>query len=130
MNIENYRIIDKDMTATLNADGLAAKLKRDFAIGIGVSVVLAFFSDKRPLIEDAALISFALTFIAFIVRLFVFLRNSKPLKCSQCRGVSEKCKKGDESYIVCHNCRTTYFAYKPSTDPDKIFEEIKPDKNR
>jgi hypothetical protein len=124
MNLQGYTISDKGLPARMAVEGLAKQLKRDFAIGIVVTLVLAFFSDKSPIIGRAALATFGLTFIAFTVRLIGFTKNLGALKCPQCRRILEECKDGDSSYIVCQECRTAYSGYKPSTNPDKMFDEI------
>ncbi len=125
MHIKDYKVSNIDIRESLNIEGMAKKLKRDFFITFGITLILIFFSHKRPIIEAVSWISFALVFVVFIVRLVVFTRSSGPLECSQCGSILEKLKKVEKSYLVCHECRTIYFAYEASTDPDKIFEEIK-----
>jgi hypothetical protein len=107
---------------------LSSIIKRDLCVAFGL-IVIFFILDK---IYPHSLVSYLPTaticgaMIWFMVRVFRFARSHQCCKCPDCDSDLKIELRGEVRDYVCHQCRLRFLRYRPSTDPDRIFEVIPP----
>jgi hypothetical protein len=62
--------------------------------------------------------------LVFIARLIHFRYICSISCCPLCRQPMSREIHNRTTYIVCHRCRTIFFAFRPSDDPDRIHDEV------
>ena len=106
---------------------LISLTKRDFCVAFGFMVIFLILDKIYP---DSFMIYFEATIfgamIWFMVRLFRFARSHRVGKCPDCDSDLKIELHGDVRDYVCHHCQLRFLRYRPSSDPDRIFEVIPP----
>jgi hypothetical protein len=104
---------------------LARKLKRDFFIAGAFFVLFAALDQftSWPLVGHLATTAFCWIFASFLFRLYRFCKASTIDRCPDCGGKLEQESHHDgRRELVCHPCRAIFLRYRPSRDPDRMFE--------
>ena len=127
MNIEYYKIDKSDKLEPKGARDLVRKIKWDFVILFPLTFALIIASNitGNRLVDRASLVSFALIFVVFFVRICMFAKNSADINiCPYCHSKLETCRDKGLVEIVCHTCQIIFKKYKRSDKPDGLYEEI------
>ena len=105
---------------------LATIIKRDFCVALGFFVCFVILEKYSSLgfvrVLPAAII--CITILWFMVRVYRFARYQPVSKCPDCGSDLELESHGDERDLVCHQCHLRFLRYRPSSDPDRIFEVV------
>lgn len=120
-NIENTAIQDK-----YDLDRFARIIKRDMFILFPITILLitaSVMTNSQP-IQTASFTSFGLIFLVFIARLIHFRFTANISGCPLCREPMTREKRNSTTYILCHQCRVIFSAFRPSKDPDRIYDEV------
>ena len=107
---------------------MSSIIKRDLCVALGVFVVFLILDRVSSIgfvrFLPAATICGAMIWV--MVRVFRFVRSHRVTKCPDCDSELEVEVSGDVRDLVCHHCRLRFLRYRPSSDPDRMFEVIPP----
>lgn len=126
MKLEDYRIEKTAVEDAYPIEQLVRAVKRDMLILFPVTFLLIIASEMTSdhHILTASYVSFALIFLTFIARLLHFRFKHHISDCPVCGRKMTRETRQKTTYIVCHRCRIIFSAYRPSADPDRIYDEV------
>ena len=107
---------------------LSVTIKRDLCVAFGLIVIFLILGTIYPNSFVSYLIPATIcgAMIWFMVRVFRFDRSHRVSKCPDCDSDLRIELHGDVCDYVCHHCRLRFLRYRPSSDPDRIYEVVPP----